>query len=198
MVLVNCGTLRANCVHPRGYVTLKQLAQILPVPDKVVQLALPGRIILAALENAVCKYPSLEGRFCAISGIDFVWDSSRESGQRVISTRLWKTNAPVKPETQYNLVCKSFLSQGRDGFACLTDPAVKILTDNDAALVLMDIVYQFFEQLGPGAQPITDKKRAALWQRRLQLMNTDENNRCERGYIKIAPTLTGRIKNISE
>ena len=42
-----------------------------------------GATLLAALENAVCKWPQTEGRFCQVSGIKFAFDPSKPAGERV-------------------------------------------------------------------------------------------------------------------
>lgn len=42
-----------------------------------------GATLLAALENAVCKWPQTEGRFCQVSGIKFAFDPSKPPGERV-------------------------------------------------------------------------------------------------------------------
>ena len=53
IALINSGTLRCNSVWPKGPITLKQISQLLPMVDKVVQLKVPGSILLKALENSV-------------------------------------------------------------------------------------------------------------------------------------------------
>ena len=53
LALLNCGTLRSNSVWSSGPITLKQMSQLLPMVDAVVQLKVPGSIVLQALENAV-------------------------------------------------------------------------------------------------------------------------------------------------
>ena len=42
-----------------------------------------GRQIIAALENGVSKYPTLEGRFPQVSGITFGFDPTKLPGQRI-------------------------------------------------------------------------------------------------------------------
>ena len=76
-VLINCGTLRSNQLHDEGEITLKTLSQILPMVDKIVQLIVPGSVLLECLENSVSSYPKLEGRYAAVSGLNFVWDSDK-------------------------------------------------------------------------------------------------------------------------
>ena len=39
--------------------------------------------MLEALENAVSKYPQLEGRFLQVSGLKFAFDPSKPVGERV-------------------------------------------------------------------------------------------------------------------
>ena len=59
-----------------------------------------GATLLAALENAVSKWPATEGRFCQVSGIKFSFDPSRPAGARiaaesvtVLARRLLLSNA---------------------------------------------------------------------------------------------------------
>jgi 2',3'-cyclic-nucleotide 2'-phosphodiesterase (5'-nucleotidase family) len=85
VVLLNGGTLRNNCVIPPGHITLKTVSQMLPMPDRVVQLNVPGKTILRALENSVSQYPKFEGRFAAVAGINFTWDAKRDPGSRIVS-----------------------------------------------------------------------------------------------------------------
>jgi 5'-nucleotidase len=50
-------------VHPAGEFTLRDLSTIIPMRDPLVVVEASGAVILDMLENAVSKYPSLEGRF---------------------------------------------------------------------------------------------------------------------------------------
>jgi 2',3'-cyclic-nucleotide 2'-phosphodiesterase (5'-nucleotidase family) len=92
----------------------------------------PGRTILRALENSVSQYPKFEGRFAAVSGINFTWDASRDPGSRIVSNELWTTGAPIVEDKNYVLVVKYFLAQGRDGYNCLAeDSGVSPYADPD-------------------------------------------------------------------
>ena len=68
------GMLRANNAFPRGAFYLKNLYQILPYPDKVFLVELPGRILMAMLENGVHEYPRYDGRFAVVSGCQLSFD----------------------------------------------------------------------------------------------------------------------------
>ncbi|KAI5630873.1 hypothetical protein NE865_16412 [Phthorimaea operculella] len=67
LVILNSGTFRSDRVHPAGDFTLRDLSAVIPMRDPLVVVGATGAVILAALENAVSKYPSLEGRFPQVS-----------------------------------------------------------------------------------------------------------------------------------
>ena len=103
-------------------------------------------------------YPKFEGRFAAVAGLNFTWDSEKPSGTRVISTSMWTTNKPIDQDVMYVLAVKYFVAQGRDGYACLQDdPRVEKYCDIDSALLLKDIVLHSFERLAPNFYPLTQR-----------------------------------------
>ena len=73
-VLLNCGTLRSNSIISKGDVVNRNLTELLPMVDKIVLLKIPGDILLQLLENGVSKWPTLDGRFLAVSGFKFSFD----------------------------------------------------------------------------------------------------------------------------
>lgn len=84
-----------------------------------------GRDILAALENGVCQYPKLEGRFLQVSGVSFAFDPTKASGQRVDSRDVRIGDQYIEMDTKYRLVTKSYMLAGKDGFDCFN--GVKVL-----------------------------------------------------------------------
>ena len=80
--------------------------------DRVVQLKVSGAIILQALEISVSQYPKLDGRFLAVSGINFAWDASKEPGSRVVSVKLWKDKSDLDLNRTYTVTVKEWLSHG--------------------------------------------------------------------------------------
>lgn len=50
-------------IHPKGDLTLRDLKNILPMIDQTVVLEVTGQQLLGCLENGVCMWPKLEGRF---------------------------------------------------------------------------------------------------------------------------------------
>lgn len=84
IALLNSGTLRADAHLGPGVLRMKDLVSLLPMQDTVVTLAVPGDIILKALENSVSKWPAREGRFAQVSGLRFAFDVSQPPATRVI------------------------------------------------------------------------------------------------------------------
>ena len=62
---------------PAGHLTLKDLANLLPLKDHIVQLKVSLKIGLEALENTVSQYPKTDGRFPNVSRLNFVCDSRK-------------------------------------------------------------------------------------------------------------------------
>ena len=56
---------------------------ILPMIDALTVMSISGAQLLAALENGVCQYPRLEGRFPQVSGLSFGFNPRQPAGQRV-------------------------------------------------------------------------------------------------------------------
>jgi len=69
VVLINCGTFRANEVIKAGPIKMKTIASLLPMADKVFIIKVTGKTLHEALENGVSQYPKLEGRWPAVSCI---------------------------------------------------------------------------------------------------------------------------------
>lgn len=79
------GSVRGSGVIPKGYLSMLQLKELLPFPDTLAVLKLPGDLIKQALENAVSMYPTHDGRWPMLSGLKITVDMSRPSGSRVTS-----------------------------------------------------------------------------------------------------------------
>ena len=69
--LLTTGTLRLNEELPAGEITLSFIKKMLPFPDRIVLLKIKGSDLKLCLENAVSKYPALDGRWPAVSGLKF-------------------------------------------------------------------------------------------------------------------------------
>ncbi|XP_060807227.1 snake venom 5'-nucleotidase isoform X1 [Amyelois transitella] len=129
LVVVNSGTFRSDQVHAAGDFTLRDLSTIIPMRDPLVVIEANGSIILELLENAVSKYPSLEGRFPQVAGISFAFDPSKPPGQRVAAEVVKIGDEYLQLEQKYRLAVKQYLFNGNDGFTML--PKCKVLVSED-------------------------------------------------------------------
>lgn len=96
IVLLNCGTLRSNAIMPSGDFTLRMMQNLLPMPDKVIQLRISGAVLLSLLENSVSQWPTLDGRFACFSGIKYSFDPDQPAGSRVHSVRRATDDSPME------------------------------------------------------------------------------------------------------
>ena len=53
LALLTSGTLRSNAIIPRGNFTLRMVQDLLPYPEKIILLRVPGDVVLSLLENSV-------------------------------------------------------------------------------------------------------------------------------------------------
>ena len=77
------GGIRLNAVMPVGSFTHLTMQEMLPYPDNIIVLRLPGSIVKEALEHAVSMYPEAEGNWLAVSGLKFSFNSSKPAYKRI-------------------------------------------------------------------------------------------------------------------
>ena len=128
VALLPSGSLRNNCVTQPGYLSLKNIQQIIPMDEALYRVKVPGDVLLQALENSVSQYPKLSGRFAQVSGLSFEWDSRKDPGKRVGKVTM-ASGEPLSLTKDYVVILNNFSKIGKDGYACLLDPRVKHLTD---------------------------------------------------------------------
>ncbi|XP_026333731.1 snake venom 5'-nucleotidase-like isoform X2 [Hyposmocoma kahamanoa] len=129
LVILNSGTFRSDQIHPAGDFTLRDLSTIIPMRDPLVVVEVTGSTVLQVLENAVSKYPSLEGRFPQVAGIAFAFDPSKPPGERVAEQVVKIGDEYLQREQRYRLAIKQYLHAGNDGFTML--PKCRVLVEED-------------------------------------------------------------------
>lgn len=143
--LLNSGTLRSDCIHPKGPLKMADLTAILPMPDALVILGITGSQLITALENGVSQYPRLEGRFPQVSGITFAFDPNKEPGSRVVEGSVCVDDKPLVLDKQYKLVTKEYLARGKDGYDVYKD--CEVLVDSENCSVLPALILNHFTAL---------------------------------------------------
>lgn len=122
---VNGGGIRSNQTYPPGAILKKNVANLLPFPNKVVGLKVTGAQIKAALENGVSNVENAAGRFLQVSGMGYAYDPSKPAGQRVTEASIGGT--PLDPDRTYLVATLDFLANGNEGFGALKS-AVRVDT----------------------------------------------------------------------
>ncbi len=120
-----------------------------PFEDPCIVIRVTGAALLAALENSVCAYPALEGRFPQVSNISFEFDPSLPPQHRIKWTRVG--GEPVDLEKKYVLVTRGYMGRGKDGFDSLLvqsegGQAEEIVSEENGVLISM-MLRQYFMSL---------------------------------------------------
>ncbi|MCK6550156.1 5'-nucleotidase C-terminal domain-containing protein [Myxococcota bacterium] len=114
---------------------------VLPFGNVVVTRTVSGRQLWAALEHAVEALPNANGWFAQVSGIRFVFDSTKPVGTRITSITLDDGTPILADDTRYSLATSDFIDAGGDGYTMLAggdgisrDKMADVLLDHVRAL----------------------------------------------------------------
>ena len=88
-------------------IKVKDIMNCFPFEDPCVVIAANGNHLLEALENAVSKYPALEGRFPQVSGIEFSFDPAKPAGLRCRDVTIG--SQPINLEKEYKTVTRDYM-----------------------------------------------------------------------------------------
>ncbi|KAK8876770.1 Metallo-dependent phosphatase-like protein [Apiospora arundinis] len=111
------GTIRGDQVYVPGPLLMKDIMNCFPFEDPVVVIKASGKNIWLALENSVSQFPALEGRFPQVSNIEFSFDSSKPSGERIVSATIG--GEAIDMDRKYVLVTRGYMGRGKDGYDSL-------------------------------------------------------------------------------
>ena len=114
VAIMNNGGIRSDLRD--GVVTWGNVYQVQPFQNRLQRLTVSSAVLLAALEHCVTG-----GRLpdCHIAGVEVWYDARKESGKRIVRTRLVNGKSIEKDRT-YTLVVSDFMTTGGSGFAMLT------------------------------------------------------------------------------
>jgi 2',3'-cyclic-nucleotide 2'-phosphodiesterase (5'-nucleotidase family) len=87
-------------------------------------MALPGKVVLAALEHGVAKLPDGAGQFLQVSGLTMRVNPSAPPGQRVSDVRV--NSQPLDTSKTYTVAVPDFLLLCGDGFQVLVGQRVLV------------------------------------------------------------------------
>jgi len=121
IAFMNPGGIRSNieCATPPCMVTFGQVFTVQPFGNSLVVMTLTGQQLQALLESQL-RGTQGEPRFLQPSeGFTYTWQSGAPPGERVRDMRLG--DQPIEPSKSYRVTVNSFLAEGGDGFAVLTE-----------------------------------------------------------------------------
>ncbi|MCL0086329.1 5'-nucleotidase C-terminal domain-containing protein [Thermodesulfovibrionales bacterium] len=151
VAIQNSGGIRASI--DKGPITLEEIFTVLPFDNYVLALRLTGETIWKALENAVSD-ESPTGAFPQISGMSFVFDRGRPSGDRIIEVLI--DGKPLDLEKTYIVATNCFLAAGGDKFTMLKGAEVVL----DTGALLRDVVAAYIRERRTVSPIVEDRIRA--------------------------------------
>ncbi len=123
VAFMNPGGIRSNidCAAPPCTVTFGQAFTMQPFGNSLVVMTLTGEQLKAMLESQL-RAAAGEPRFLQPSeGFGYTWQDGAAPGDRVRDMRL--SDQPLDLAKTYRVTVNSFLAEGGDGFALLTEGA---------------------------------------------------------------------------
>ncbi len=114
IAITNAGAIRGNRVYPAGPLTRRTLVEMHPFNEVICTLALPGRVVLEALNHGVASLPRVSGGFPQISGLTMVVDRGAAVGSRVLEVRV--NGQPLDLNRTYRVAIPDFLLREGDGY----------------------------------------------------------------------------------
>ncbi len=97
---------------------------------------LSGSAILDAIEHGIAAYPAKEGKFPQVGGLNFIFDSSRPAGERVLELKI--DGQAVDYNRKYLLATNDFMAAGGDGYTMFQESA--IVQEAGGLEVVMDYI----------------------------------------------------------
>jgi len=150
IALMNGGSIRSDKVYPPGPVSRRMLLEIHPFGNIVCKLSVPGRVVLAALNNGVAKLPAAAGQCPQVSGMSFRIDLAAPAGDRVRDVRV--QGVPLVDDKIYTLALPDYLLQGGDGYTMFAGQTV--LVDTEVGHLLVSALEQYVTARGTVAPAI--------------------------------------------
>ncbi len=112
IAMTNGGGIRAS-IKP-GEITLGEVISVLPFGNIVVVKELSGADVKAAIEHGIDAYPSNDGAFPHVAGIEYRLNPKRKSGNKVVDIKI--NGHDLKMDKKYKVATNDFMAAGGDGY----------------------------------------------------------------------------------
>ena len=112
--LINAGAIRGDRLYPAGPLTRRTLIAMHPFGNVNCEIAVTGRVLLAALNSGVSKLPTGAGQFPQVSGLTMKVNPRGPPGNRV--TGVLVNGQPLDPDKTYTLALPDYVLKGGDSY----------------------------------------------------------------------------------
>lgn len=116
IAVINGGAIRGS-IGP-GTVTANDVYTALPFENFIQTKRVTGQMIWDLMQASVSYIPAADGSYLQVSGMVVTYDSSRESGDRLISITL-SDGTPLDLDATYLLASNDYVMAGGEGFEAL-------------------------------------------------------------------------------
>ena len=138
VAIINGGAIRGDKFYPAGTkLSKRDILDELPFGNKTMLTIVPGKAILAALENGFSQIERLSGRFPQVSGLSIVADPAAAPGARVKTVTV--NGGALDLARDYRLATNDFLARGGDGYGMLAGKT-HVSADSGTRLVALDVI----------------------------------------------------------
>ena len=133
VAIINSGGIRGDRVYPAGPLSRRTIVEMHPFGNVVCKVAVPGRVVLQALNNGVARMPATAGRFPQVSGLTMRVNAGAPFGQRVSDVRV--NGAPLDPDKTYTVAIADYMLNGGDGYGMFAGYPVLISPESGELVV---------------------------------------------------------------
>jgi 5'-nucleotidase / UDP-sugar diphosphatase len=150
----NGGGLRAPIFA--GEVTMGDVLETLPFGNTIATFQLQGVYVKEALENGASRYPSENGGFAQVAGLNYTIDPSQEVGERIVYVEVWNGTEweELDPDAMYKVVTNDFMRRGGDNYTMFRDYAVD---PYDFGPLLDEALANYFGEFSPVTPEFEDR-----------------------------------------
>jgi 5'-nucleotidase len=124
IAIINGGSIRGNRLFPAGPLTRRTLIEIHPFDNVICVLALPGRVVLEALNHGMSSLPAQSGMFPQVSGLTMTVDRAAAADARVRDVKV--NGQPLDPNRIYTVAIPDFVLKQGDGYTMFTGQPIKV------------------------------------------------------------------------
>jgi 2',3'-cyclic-nucleotide 2'-phosphodiesterase (5'-nucleotidase family) len=144
LAITNSGSIRGNRIFPIGPLTRRTLLEIHPFDNVICVLALPGRVVLDALNHGVSALPTANGQFPQVSGLTMAVDQSAPPGNRVRDVKIG--GQALNPDKTYTVAIPDFILKQGDGYTMFADQQVRV--GPEAGALISSALAKYVEAAG--------------------------------------------------